>query len=121
MAMLILLAAAAGVLGQDPCSLSDSSDVDCESLPSRTTLPTFEQYGNHNVDAITGSLLLRSLGLTEIQDGRFAQRWIKENEENRPVFNQTRRDEQGILLEEVGVKLRKMMPFLDAVEIKPGE
>ncbi len=59
--------------------------------------------------------------LKEVQDGTFAKNWIEENEKGRPNFNETRRKEQDLLLEQVGIKLRKMMPFLDAVEIKPGD
>ncbi|MEM6532035.1 MAG: ketol-acid reductoisomerase [Myxococcota bacterium] len=59
--------------------------------------------------------------LAEIQDGTFARNWIEENEKGRPNFNKTRREEQDLLLEQVGVKLRKMMSFLDEKEIKPGD
>lgn len=59
--------------------------------------------------------------LREIQDGTFAKNWIDENEKGRPQFNQTRRAEQDLLIEQVGAKLRKMMSFLDAKEIKPGD
>ena len=59
--------------------------------------------------------------LKEIQSGEFARRWIEENETGRPEFNRRRRSEQDHLIEEVGVKLRGMMPFVDPVEIKPGE
>jgi ketol-acid reductoisomerase len=59
--------------------------------------------------------------LKEIQDGTFAKQWIKENEDGRPWFNEQRRAEQEQLIEQVGAKLRRMMPFLDPVTIKPGE
>ena len=59
--------------------------------------------------------------LEDIQQGKYADMWIKENEAGRPVFNKTRRDEQEQLLETVGAKLRNMMPFLDPVTIKPGD
>ena len=58
--------------------------------------------------------------LTEIQDGTFARNWIEENEKGRPKFTATRHAEQDQLLETVGVKLRKMMPFVNPKEIKPG-
>jgi ketol-acid reductoisomerase len=58
--------------------------------------------------------------LREIQDGTYARTWIEENEQGRPRFNQTRASEQDQLLEQVGAKLRAMMPFLDPVTIKPG-
>ncbi len=59
--------------------------------------------------------------LKEIQSGEFARRWIEENETGRPEFNRRRRSEQDHLIEEVGLKLRGMMPFVDPVAIKPGE
>ena len=59
--------------------------------------------------------------LAEIQSGHFAHDWIKENDEGRPRFNKIRRAEQDQLLEEVGVNLRKMMPFVNPKVIKPGE
>jgi ketol-acid reductoisomerase len=57
--------------------------------------------------------------LDEIKDGRYARRWIAENEAGRPTFNATRARERSQKLEEVGARLRAMMPFLDAVEVTP--
>lgn len=51
--------------------------------------------------------------LSEIQSGQFAKEWILENKANRPVFNQARKEAQGHLIEEVGAKLRKMMPWIE--------
>ena len=45
--------------------------------------------------------------LAEIQNGSFAKKWIKENEDGRPWFNQTRAAEQTQVLEEVGARLRR--------------
>jgi ketol-acid reductoisomerase len=59
--------------------------------------------------------------LSEIQDGSFAKKWIKENEDGRPNFNARRKAEQGQLLEDVGAKLRAMMPFLNPVTHKPED
>ena len=59
--------------------------------------------------------------LKEIQSGQFAREWIAENANGRPTFNTRRRSEQDLLIEEVGANLRSMMPFVDPVEIKPGE
>ncbi|HUE89426.1 MAG TPA: ketol-acid reductoisomerase [Vicinamibacterales bacterium] len=58
--------------------------------------------------------------LREIQDGTYARAWIAENEAGRPVFNATREREQTQLIEEVGGRLREMMPFLSPVRVKPG-
>ena len=59
--------------------------------------------------------------LHEIQDGTYARSWIEENENGRPWFNQQRRLEQDHPIEQVGAKLRAMMPFLNPVTVRPGE
>jgi len=58
--------------------------------------------------------------LAEIKDGTYARAWIAENEAGRPWFNKVRAREQEHLIEQVGARLRAMMPFLDPVTIKPG-
>lgn len=55
--------------------------------------------------------------LEEIQSGQFARDWILENQAGRPMFQATREREKRLLLEEVGSRLRAMMPFLDAVKM----
>jgi ketol-acid reductoisomerase len=57
--------------------------------------------------------------LAEVQDGTYAKGWIAENEKGRPWFNATRAAEQTQQLEEVGAKLRAMMPFLNPVTMRP--
>jgi ketol-acid reductoisomerase len=57
--------------------------------------------------------------LDDIRSGRFAKTWIAENENGRPAFNERRAEEQTQLLEQVGAELRKMMPFVEPVEVKP--
>jgi ketol-acid reductoisomerase len=57
--------------------------------------------------------------LKEIQNGTFAKAWIAENEQGRPRFTQTRAKEQEQLLEQVGARLRAMMPFLNPVTVRP--
>ena len=57
--------------------------------------------------------------LAEMQDGTYAKNWIAENEKGRPWFNATRAAEQTQQLEEVGAKLRAMMPFLNPVNVRP--
>lgn len=54
--------------------------------------------------------------LAEIQSGEFAQRWILENQTNRPVFNAIDRREKEHLIEKVGRELRAMMPWLKKKE-----
>ncbi len=50
--------------------------------------------------------------LADIQSGEFAREWILENQANRPVFTRLRELGSQHLIEEVGAKLRKMMPWL---------
>lgn len=50
--------------------------------------------------------------LSEIQSGRFAREWILENKANRPVFNALAKKGAAHPIEEVGGKLRSMMPWL---------
>jgi len=57
--------------------------------------------------------------LSEIRDGSFAKKWIEENEKGCPNFLATRSREQHQLIEQLGPKLRAMMPFLQPV-VAPG-
>ena len=50
--------------------------------------------------------------LSEIQDGSFAKEWILENQAGRPVYNALKRMDEEHLIEEIGVELRQMMPWL---------
>ena len=50
--------------------------------------------------------------LKEIQSGEFAREWILENLAGRPVLNSLRKSEAEHPIEEVGKKLRAMMPWL---------
>jgi ketol-acid reductoisomerase len=50
--------------------------------------------------------------LAEVQSGEFAREWILENQAGRPVFNALRRMEKDHPIEEVGARLRAMMPWL---------
>lgn len=52
--------------------------------------------------------------LTDIQDGTFAKDWIKENETGRPRYTKYKEDGANHQIEEVGRKLRAMMPFIQA-------
>ena len=56
--------------------------------------------------------------LAEVQDGSYARSWILENQAGRPFFNTMRQREQETLIEQVGRKLRAMMPWLDAKDIR---
>ncbi len=50
--------------------------------------------------------------LTEIQSGQFAKEWVLENQANRPVYNALLAKGEAHPIEEVGAKLRAMMPWL---------
>ncbi|MCX5657591.1 MAG: ketol-acid reductoisomerase [Candidatus Omnitrophica bacterium] len=50
--------------------------------------------------------------LKDIKSGKFAREWIKENEVGRPVFNKLLEEGDKNKIEEVGKKLREMMPWM---------
>ena len=50
--------------------------------------------------------------LDEVQAGEFAREWILENRAGRPVFNAARRHSKEHMIEEVGARLREMMPWI---------
>ncbi len=50
--------------------------------------------------------------LKEVQRGRFAKEWIKENEEGRPNFNRLLQEGDNHPIEAVGKQLREMMPWM---------
>jgi ketol-acid reductoisomerase len=64
--------------------------------------------------------IMRQL-LKDIQTGSYAEEWIEENQNGRPWFNQQRVKDHDHPIEVVGRELRGMMPFIDSVDIKPGE
>jgi ketol-acid reductoisomerase len=51
--------------------------------------------------------------LGDIQDGTFAKNWIAENAAGRPNYLAKHRSEQHLQIEQVGEKLRSMMPFVN--------
>lgn len=51
--------------------------------------------------------------LTDIQNGTFAKDWIEENETNRPRYTQYKQEGADHQIEQVGRKLREMMPFIN--------
>jgi ketol-acid reductoisomerase len=59
--------------------------------------------------------------LAEIQDGRFAAEWIKENEIGRPRYRELKESGRRHPIEEVGSRLRDMMPFVSAGKKKVGD
>ena len=59
--------------------------------------------------------------LDQVKDGSFARRWIDENRAGRPTFTARRAAESEHQIETVGRAMRRMMPFLDAKEVLPGQ
>jgi ketol-acid reductoisomerase len=56
--------------------------------------------------------------LQDIRSGSYAEEWIDENANGRPWFNKRRAEARTSQIEQVGKKLRGMMPWLDAKEIE---
>lgn len=50
--------------------------------------------------------------LKEIQKGKFAKEWMKENEEGRPNLTKWRKEADKDVVEKVGRDLREMMPWM---------
>ncbi|MCK5179990.1 MAG: ketol-acid reductoisomerase, partial [Candidatus Omnitrophica bacterium] len=50
--------------------------------------------------------------LTEVQSGKFAREWMRENKNGRPNFNTFRKDSEGHQVEKIGKTLRDMMPWM---------
>jgi len=50
--------------------------------------------------------------LKEVQSGKFAEEWIKENKDGRPNYTRITEEEKGHQIEKVGEELRRMMPWL---------
>jgi ketol-acid reductoisomerase len=59
--------------------------------------------------------------LDEIQSGQFAKEWILENQVGRPVFNALRKQSAEHPIEEVGDRLRAMMPWIGAGKARPRD
>jgi ketol-acid reductoisomerase len=59
--------------------------------------------------------------LGEIRGGNFAREWILENQAGRPVFNALRRRAAEHPIEEVGERLRSMMPWIGQGKARPQD
>jgi ketol-acid reductoisomerase len=55
--------------------------------------------------------------LEEIRNGQFAREWILENRAGAPAFKAMRRRDRGIELEQVGLRLRSLMSWIDSKEV----
>jgi len=56
--------------------------------------------------------------LDEVRSGEYARRWMAEHAAGRPWFNETRRAERRHQIEQVGARLRPLMPFLKPVRVE---
>jgi len=59
--------------------------------------------------------------LKDIQSGKFAKEWIKENETGQKKFNQIRKDDAQHDIEKVGKRLRSRMTWLKGRDIKGAQ
>jgi len=50
--------------------------------------------------------------LKEVQSGKFARGWIRENKKGRPNFTEMRKKEDAHPIEKIGAELRGMMPWM---------
>jgi ketol-acid reductoisomerase len=57
--------------------------------------------------------------LADIRSGDYARGWIAECEAGQPWFRERRRSERAQAIEQVGERLRAMMPFLQPVTVEP--
>ena len=55
--------------------------------------------------------------LKDIQDGRFVSEWMRECKAGQPMFKAIRRNNDAHQIEEVGKKLRAMMPWIAANQL----
>jgi len=59
--------------------------------------------------------------LEEIRSGQFASEWVEENRSGRVRFEQLRQAGRAHPIEEVGARLRAMMPFISAGSVRPQD
>ncbi len=67
--------------------------------------------GKRVINQATRDEMKKILG--EVQSGKFAEEWIKENEAGRPNYNKITSEEKKHQIEIVGEELRGMMPWMD--------
>jgi len=83
----------------------------------RYSISNTAEYGDYTrgpriVTEQTRAEMKKILG--EIRSGQFAKEWILENRANRPVFNATKRIEREHPVEQVGKRLRALMPWINS-------
>ena len=55
--------------------------------------------------------------LADVRSGKFAREWIRETKKGWPNFKPLEAKEKGLLIEQVGKNLRRMMPWIKAKEV----
>jgi len=85
----------------------------------RYSISDTAEYGDYQCGprVVAGAKAEMQKILAEIKDGSFAHRWIDENAQGRPTFEQQRLAEREHPIEEVGRRLRRMMTFVDPIEV----
>ena len=90
----------------------------------RYSISDTAEYGDYVAGSqlVTGETraTMRRL-LADIQGGTFAEQWIAENRRGRPNFTRARLADADHQIEQVGRELRRMMPFVNAREVSPGQ
>src|SRR5438105_8546416 len=81
----------------------------------RYSVSNTAEYGDYSrgprvIDEHVRAEMKRILG--EIQSGRFAREWVLENAAGQPSFKALRRGAAEHPIEEVGARLRAMMPWI---------
>jgi ketol-acid reductoisomerase len=88
----------------------------------RDAISNTAKYGDYTrgtriVTSETRAAMRKMLG--EIQSGSFAQEWVAEHAAGKPRFVEFRKKGAAHPIEEVGRKLRSLMPWMRASEPRP--
>ena len=86
----------------------------------RYSISNTAEYGDYSrgpkvIDASTRARM--KIILDDIQSGRFATEWMQENTAGQPSFKAMRRREAEHPIEEIGEKLREMMPWISEARL----
>ncbi len=86
----------------------------------RYSISNTAEYGDYSrgpkvIDASTRARM--KFILDDIQSGRFATEWMQENTAGQPSFKAMRRREAEHPIEEIGAKLREMMPWISEARL----
>ena len=86
----------------------------------RYSISNTAEYGDYSrgpkvIDASTRARM--KIILDDIQSGRFATEWMQENTAGQPSFKAMRRREAEHPIEQIGEKLREMMPWISEARL----